>query len=147
MSDTTNDPHQLTRFIEAQRASYTRALAELRAGAKHSHFMWFIFPQLAGLGRSETALFYGIRSRAEAEAYWAHPILGPRLRECVEALLSVTGKSAYEILGTPDDLKLRSSLTLFAEVAGQAGNVFRRGLDRFFDGKPDPRTVELLARR
>jgi len=135
----------LQRFVSAQETTYDRALAELRAGQKRSHWMWFVFPQIAGLGSSPTAQRYAIRDRAEARAYLDHPLLGPRLVECAEALLAVEGRSAQQILGYPDDLKLRSSMTLFAEAAdaGPAA-VFRQVLDRYYDGEPDPATLERL---
>lgn len=140
----TDDPFDLQRFLDAQVDSYTRALAELRAGAKSSHWMWFIFPQLRGLGRSPVAARYGIEDRREAEAYLAHPVLGSRLVECCDTILGISGKSAHEIFGSPDDMKLRSCATLFAQVA-EPRSVFHRVLDRFFDGKPDQRTLELLV--
>jgi uncharacterized protein (DUF1810 family) len=132
----------LERFVEAQEPVYATALRELRQGRKQSHWMWFVFPQLRGLGASGTAWFYGIESRAEAEAYLDHPLLGPRLRECVETVNSTSGRSAVQIFGTVDAMKLRSSATLF-EVAG-GGPAFRRCLVTFFEGSPDPRTLELL---
>ena len=106
--------------------------------------MWFVFPQLAGLGLSATAVHYAIADLAEARAYLAHPLLGPRLEECARALLDVPGRTAHEILGSPDDLKLRSSMTLFAQVDG-ADPVFRRVLERYYDGEADARTLALLA--
>ena len=137
-----SDPHNLQRFIDAQEGIYETALAELRAGAKRSHWMWFIFPQLAGLGRSSTAQFYGIASLAEARAYLDHPLLGARLRECVEALLPWRGRPAEQILGPIDTLKLRSSLTLFDRV--EPRSVFAAGLAAFYEGAPDQRTLALL---
>jgi uncharacterized protein (DUF1810 family) len=137
------DPHDLERFVKAQARSYAQALAEIQAGYKVSHWMWYVFPQLDGLGSSPTARTYAIRSRAEAEAYLAHPTLGPRLVECAEAALSVKGRSAHDIFGSPDDLKLRSSATLFALVS-RPGSVFHRVLDRYFEGKPDAKTLGLL---
>ena len=106
------DPHDLSRFVQAQAADYARALDEIRSGRKRSHWMWYIFPQFAGLGSSPTSRRYAIKSLAEAEAYLRHPVLGPRLRACAEAVLAVEGRSASEIFGTPDDMKLRSSATL-----------------------------------
>lgn len=138
------DPHDLARFVRAQEAVYPSALAEIRAGRKRSHWMWFVFPQLAGLGSSPMARTYAIESLAEAEAYLRHPVLRPRLEECAEALLGVVGKTAHEIFGSPDDLKLRSSLTLFARVA-PAGSPFERVLEAYFAGRPDGRTLELLG--
>lgn len=142
----TSDRFALSRFLRAQENSYETALAELRRGAKSSHWMWFIFPQIAGLGSSPTAQLYAIKSREEAATYIAHPILGPRLIACAEALLAVESKSASEIMGYPDDLKLCSSATLFAEVS-QPGSVFHRLLDKFFNGKADSQTLALLAER
>jgi uncharacterized protein (DUF1810 family) len=139
-----SDPLNLDRFTAAQRDTYDRALAEIRAGRKRSHWMWFIFPQIAGLGSSPTSVYYAIRDRVEAEAYLAHPILGLRLVECVEALLALTGISAAEVFGHPDDLKLRSSATLFAEVS-PAESVFEQLLDKFFAGERDNRTLQLLS--
>ena len=120
-----------------------RALAEIRGGQKRSHWMWFIFPQIAGLGFSPTSQHYAIKSVAEARAYLDHPVLGARLLECAEAALSVDGRTAREIFGSPDDLKLRSSATLFASVSPE-GSVFHRLLDRFFDGAADEKTLALL---
>jgi uncharacterized protein (DUF1810 family) len=137
------DPHDLARFVDAQTGVYDRALSEIRGGRKRSHWMWFMFPQLAGLGFSATAQRYAISSRAEAAAYLAHPILGPRLVECAEAALAVEGRSAPDIFGSPDDLKLRSCATLFAQVS-PAGSVFKRLLDRYYGGEPDRQTLRLL---
>jgi uncharacterized protein (DUF1810 family) len=125
--------------VQAQGDSYPQVLAELRAGHKRSHWMWFIFPQCRGLGSSAASQHYAIRSRGEAEAYLRHPVLGPRLHECADALLAIQGRSAREILGSPDDLKLRSSATLFARVS-PSGSVFERLLARYFQGVPDPLT-------
>jgi uncharacterized protein (DUF1810 family) len=140
------DPYSLGRFVVAQEPVYKTVLAELRAGAKRSHWMWFIFPQIEGLGQSPTSKFYSIKSLDESRRYLAHPVLGPRLLECAETVLTVKGRSALEILGSPDDLKLKSSMTLFASVAG-AGAVFSSVLDKYFDGEQDQRTLQLLARR
>jgi uncharacterized protein (DUF1810 family) len=138
-----SDPHDLQRFIDAQESIYEIALAELRAGSKRSHWMWFIFPQLRGLGLSPTAQFYGIASLDEAAAYLEHPLLGTRLRECVDAILPWSGRlGAEDILGATDALKLRSSLTLFDHVEPNA--LFAAGLAAFFDGEPDQRTLALL---
>ncbi len=138
------DRHDLERFVEAQQPVFARALGEIRAGRKTTHWMWFVFPQLASLGRSAMARAYGLHGRDEALAYWRHPVLGPRLRECCEALLDLPGApSALQVLGSPDDLKLRSSLTLFAEVAPEEP-VFRALLERFYDGRPDPLTLERI---
>jgi uncharacterized protein (DUF1810 family) len=138
-----DDPHRLQRFVDAQAPVYAQVREELRAGAKTSHWMWFVFPQLRELGRSQTARLYGIGSLAEAQAYWRHPVLGPRMRECADLLLTHPDRSALQILGSPDDLKLRSSLTLFARAAPDAP-VFDRAPARFFAGAPDPRTLALL---
>ena len=132
----------LDRFVEAQDGVYDDALAELSAGRKRTHWMWFVFPQIAGLGSSPTAQRYAIRSLDEARAYLAHPVLGPRLRACAEALLAVQGRSAREIFGSPDDLKLRSSMTLFARAADDPAP-FQAVLDRYYDG-PDRLTLQLL---
>ena len=137
-----SDPYNLQRFVDAQDSIYETALAELRAGAKRSHWMWFIFPQLAGLGRSQTAQFYGIASLAEARAYLDHPLLGPRLRECVETLLPWRDRPAEQILGPIDLLKLRSSLTLFDRVDPQS--MFAAALAAFYEAAPDQRTLALL---
>lgn len=140
-----SDVFELQRFVDAQARNYDLALAELRAGRKDSHWMWYVFPQIAGLGVSAMAQTYAIGSLAEARAYLAHPVLGVRLLECVAAVVAVNGRSAREIFGGPDDMKLRSSLTLFARAA-PGGTLFRRALDLYFDGEPDPRTLEILAR-
>ena len=139
-----DDPHDLARFVEAQAGDYETALAEIRAGRKRSHWMWYIFPQIDGLGFSSMARRYAIKSLDEARAYRDHPVLGPRLVEITEAAFAVEGRSAHEIFGSPDDTKLRSCATLFARAASE-GSVFSRLLDRFFDGKPDVRTLELLG--
>ncbi|MDH5539239.1 MAG: DUF1810 domain-containing protein [Rhizobacter sp.] len=138
-----DDLFKLQRFIDAQDPVYDRVCAELAAGAKASHWMWFVFPQLAALGRSATARHFGITSRDEASAYVRHPLLGARLKQCTELMLAVQGKSALQILGPPDDLKLRSSMTLFAQVAPDEP-VYRQALDKYFGGNPDARTLELL---
>ena len=133
----------LQRFIDAQDGIFETALAEIQSGRKQSHWMWFVFPQLAGLGHSPTAQYYGIASLDEARAYLEHPLLGHRLRQCVEALLPWTGKrSPEEILGPIDSLKLRSSLTLFDQVA--PSDTFAAAIDAFFEGEPDERTLALL---
>ena len=137
------DPHNLTRFLDAQKSIYPQALAELQAGHKRSHWMWFIFPQLAGLGHSSTAQFYAIQSKEEAQAYLTHPTLGPRLVECAQALLQHEGKSATQLLRTPDDLKLRSSATLFAQLTPPV-SPFAQILKKYYNNQPDPKTLELL---
>jgi len=136
--------HDLDRFVAAQNPVYGQVLAELRAGRKRSHWMWFVFPQLDGLGRSPTAHHFAIKSREEGLQYLAHPLLGARLRECTETLIAVPDRSISEILGFPDDLKFRSSMTLFRELAGP-GSVFEQALGRFYDGEADNRTLELLG--
>ena len=138
-----DDSHHLRRFTDAQDGAFETALAELRAGAKQSHWMWFVFPQIAGLGRSPTASFYAIASADEARAYLAHPLLGARLRACAEALLAHRGRSAEAILGAVDAMKLKSSMTLFEAVAEDSAP-FAAVLDAFFDGERDPATLDLL---
>ena len=138
------DPYDLERFIAAQQPLYARVCAELAAGAKTSHWMWFVFPQLGALGRSATARHYGISGLAEAQAYWRHPLLGPRLAECTDLMLRIHGKTAREVLGPPDDLKFRSSMTLFERAAPDAP-VFGRALEQYFDGVRDPLTLQALA--
>lgn len=138
------DPPDLARFLEAQDGDYETALAEVRAGRKVTHWMWYVFPQVDGLGVSPTARRYAVRGRAEAAAYLRHPVLGPRLVACCEAALGVAGRSAHDIFGSPDDRKLRSSATLFAAVS-PPGSVFHRVLDRFFGGEPDGQTLRLLG--
>lgn len=137
------DDHDLERFVAAQAGTYDRALAELKAGAKRSHWMWFVFPQIAGLGQSAMARAYAIRSIGEARAYLVHPVLGPRLREASAAVLAAPG-SAEAIMGGIDAIKLRSSMTLFAHAAGEDGAVFRAVLDRFYGGREDGETVRRL---
>lgn len=134
----------LDRFVRAQAPIYAQAVAELKAGRKESHWMWFVFPQLRGLGRSEMAWEYGLAGRDEAAAYLAHPLLGPRLLACVDALLRHRDRDADAILGSIDALKLRSSLTLFAEVA-PAERRFRETLMAFYGGRPDAATLKLLG--
>ena len=138
------DTHDLGRFLQAQERDYERALSEIRSGRKQSHWMWYIFPQFAGLGFSVTSRKYAIGSLAEAEAYLRHEVLGPRLVACAEAALAVEGRSAREIFGSPDDLKLRSSATLFAHVSPE-GSVFHRLLEKYFGGDPDGATLRLVA--
>jgi uncharacterized protein (DUF1810 family) len=138
-----DDPFNLARFVHAQEYAYDTALEEIRGGRKRSHWMWFIFPQFAGLGHSPTATHYAIRSRDEAKAYLDHPVLGPRLAECAAAVLELEGVSAHDVFGYPDDLKLKSSMTLFALVSAQA-SVFREVLTKYFGGEPDEATVRLV---
>jgi uncharacterized protein (DUF1810 family) len=136
--------YDLQRFVDAQRDVYSTALAELRAGHKRSHWMWFIFPQVAGLGSSEMARRYAIASTDEAAAYLAHPVLGKRLRECASAVAMHDDRGVDEIFGHPDDLKFRSCMTLFADVAPDEA-IFQTCLDQFFDGVADSATIERLA--
>ena len=135
----------LSRFLKAQEHDYERALGEIRAGRKRSHWMWYIFPQIQGLGFSSTAQYYAICDLQEAKDYLAHPVLGARLKEISSALLDLEGLSASEIFGYPDDLKLRSCMTLF-RMADLNEPVFLEVLEKYYDGKPDSRTVELAAR-
>ncbi|HLK24945.1 MAG TPA: DUF1810 domain-containing protein [Caulobacteraceae bacterium] len=141
-----DDRFDLARFVAAQDGAYERAVQEIREGLKTSHWMWFIFPQLAGLGGSPMAMRYAIGSLEEARAYLAHPVLGPRLVACVETLNGLSGRSAEAIFGFPDVLKLRSCLTLFAEAASDAAP-FRAALERYYAGERDDRTLALLAQR
>lgn len=140
----TDDPHDLNRFVQAQADGFELALSEIRNGRKQSHWMWYIFPQFDGLGFSPASKRYSIKSIAEAEAYLGHPVLGPRLLECAEAVLRVEGRSASEIFGCPDDLKLGSCATLFARVS-TPGSVFDRLLGKYFRGERDDRTLGLLG--
>jgi uncharacterized protein (DUF1810 family) len=143
MTTPESDPFHLQRFVDAQASVYNHVLAELRDGRKLSHWMWFIFPQIAGLGSSPMAQHYAISGRAEAEAYLAHPTLGPRLRECTGLVNQVHNRTISDIFGYPDDLKFRSSITLFRSVApGEA--VFSASLDKYFAGEPDPATLARL---
>lgn len=133
----------LSRFLEAQSGSYERALQELRAGDKRSHWMWYVFPQFDGLGMSSMSRRYAIRSLEEAREYLRHPVLGPRLVECTKAVNAVAGRSVHEIFGSPDDVKFRSSMTLF-ELASSPGSEFSAALDKYFSGERDARTKELV---
>jgi uncharacterized protein (DUF1810 family) len=138
-----SDPHNLQRFLDAQAPVYEQVLAELRDGRKRTHWMWFIFPQIAGLGSSPMARHFAISGRAEALAYLAHPILGPRLRECTQRVNQIPTRAIADIFGYPDDLKFRSSVTLFAAVApGEA--VFQQALETYFNAQPDSATLALL---
>lgn len=139
------DPFNLNRFIEAQRSNYITALSELKRGRKESHWIWYIFPQVIGLGHSEMAKAYAIGSWEEGIAYLEHAILGPRLRECAAALMAHKGREIREIMFSPDDLKLRSSMTLFAALAG-AGSVFHQVIEVFYGGTLDPLTEAFLAK-
>jgi uncharacterized protein (DUF1810 family) len=141
---TPDDPYDLNRFVEAQAVNYSEAITELRSARKRSHWMWYVFPQIAGLGHSSMSERYAIRNEGEARAYLAHPVLGQRLIECAEAVLHTDRRTAAEIFGSPDDLKLRSCATLFARVSGD-GSVFQKLLDKYFAGKPDASTVEILS--
>lgn len=136
------DPYDLDRFVEAQAADYARAVSELRAGRKQSHWMWYVFPQIDGLGHSPMSRRYSIKSAAEAKAYLDHLVLGARLRECFAVVCGVAGRSAREIFGSPDDLKLRSCATLFGSVSDEP--IFEQVLEKYFDGKPDEETLRLL---
>ncbi|HTP76972.1 MAG TPA: DUF1810 domain-containing protein [Rhizomicrobium sp.] len=139
-----DDPFDLERFVAAQARVIDAVRSELRAGRKASHWMWFVFPQIAGLGHSAMAARYAIASPDEARAYLAHPVLGPRLVECTELVLAVERRSAHQIFGSPDDLKFRSCMTLFSRVA-PAGSPFERALARYFGGEPDAATLERLS--
>jgi uncharacterized protein (DUF1810 family) len=137
-------PHDLNRFVQAQQDDYERALSEIQSGRKRSHWMWYVFPQFDGLAFSSTSKHYAIKSVDEARAYLDHPVLGPRLLACAEAAVRVEGRSATEIFGSPDDLKLRSCATLFASVS-PPGSVFHRLLDKYYQGEPDGKTLRLLG--
>ena len=145
LSSDAADPFDLQRFVDAQDRAYDTALDELRSGRKRGHWIWFVFPQLQGLGRSPTAMRYGISSIDEAVAYLDHPVLGPRLRECARVVAGIQGSSADDIFGWPDNLKVRSSMTLFARATVDNAD-FRAVLDRLYDGVEDALTVEQLAR-
>ncbi|MGE6780924.1 DUF1810 domain-containing protein [Ensifer adhaerens] len=140
------DPFDLQRFVTAQDRVYAAVLDELRQGRKQTHWMWFVFPQLAGLGHSVMAERYALSGLDQASAYLVHPVLGPRLRECTELVNSVSGKSAHDIFSSPDDMKFRSSMTLFAEVEKE-GSPFVEALERYFAGERDRRTLDILAPR
>lgn len=135
----------LSRFVEAQESDFPQALSEIKSGRKRSHWMWYIFPQLEGLGRSSTSQFYGIKDLSEAEDYLHHPLLGSRLAEISTELLKLEKNNANAIFGSPDDLKLKSSMTLFTKVPG-APPVFRDVLNKFFGGSQDQKTIELLEK-
>jgi uncharacterized protein (DUF1810 family) len=139
-----DDPYDLGRFVKAQEGDYDQALSEITSGRKRSHWMWYIFPQIDGLAFSSTSKHYAIKSLDEARAYLEHPVLGPRLREIAEAVVGVEGRTAREIFGSPDDLKLRSCATLFACVS-PAGSVFERLLAKYYRGQRDDRTLQLLG--
>ena len=137
------DQYELKRFVDAQEGVYEQACAELRAGRKRSHWMWFVFPQIRGLGSSPTAVRFAISGMEEARAYLEHPMLGPRLRECAGIVVGVEGRSAEEIFGYPDDLKFHSSMTLFAKAAEEAG-MFGEALEKYFGGEMDRGTLERI---
>ena len=144
---TDDDPLDLNRFTLAQEGVYPRVLMELERGQKQTHWMWYIFPQIAGLGESETATFYAIKSHEEARQYFNHPILGKRLLECSEAVFAIQGRSVSDIFAFPDDLKLKSSMTLFAhfvEENSKENSIFVRVLDKYFAGERDMKTIQLL---
>lgn len=138
------DPHHLQRFVDAQASVYDTVVAELRAGRKRTHWIWFVFPQLSGLGRSVTAQRYGIASLDEARAYLAHDVLGPRLRECTRLVNAISGATVDEIFGAPDNLKVRSSMTLFAAATDDNAD-FVALLDRFYGGERDEATLARLS--
>jgi len=139
------DRFDLQRFVAAQAPVFASALEELRKGRKRTHWMWFVFPQLRGLGSSSMAAFYGIGSLEEARAYLAHRLLGPRLVLCTETVLGINGKTLHDIFGSPDDIKFRSSMTLFARASDDDAAVFKRALDLYCQGRPDDRTLALLG--
>ena len=139
-----SDPYNLDRFVQAQAEDYDTALAEIRRGRKRSHWMWYVFPQFAGLGSSPMSQRYAITSLRECEAYVRHPLLGPRLRTCSEAVLAIDGRSASDIFGDPDDMKLKSSATLFGCVSPN-GSVFDRIIDKYFYGQADALTLRLVG--
>lgn len=138
------DPYDLGRFLQAQEGDYEQALSEIESGRKRSHWIWYIFPQIDGLGSSSTSKRYAIKSLDEARAYLDHPILGPRLRECAEAVVRLEGRTAREIFGSPDDLKLKSCATLF-ECVSPPGSVFERLLTKYYQGRRDDKTLHLLG--
>jgi uncharacterized protein (DUF1810 family) len=141
----TDDPFDLNRFVTAQAPVFDTVLEELQAGRKRTHWMWFIFPQLRGLGQSATARFYGIGTLDEARAYYAHSLLGPRLARSTRTALESNARSLHDIFGSPDDVKFRSSMTLFEAAVPEAGPVFAQALDRWCPGERDPRTLQLIA--
>ena len=137
------DRFNLQRFVDAQTPIFQRVTSELKAGRKMSHWMWFIFPQIHGLGNSPTAIEYAISGLEEAHAYLAHPVLGPRLKECTQLVLTIENSSAAQVFGSPDDIKFRSCMTLFAQVS-EEGNTFTRALEKYFRGIPDRMTLDRL---
>jgi uncharacterized protein (DUF1810 family) len=142
MSDA--DPFDLERFVTAQAPVFPTVLSELKAGRKRTHWMWFVFPQLRGLGHSSMATFYGLPSLAEARAYLAHPVLGSRLELCTRTILEIPNGSLHQIFGSPDDMKFQSSMTLFALAAADPASLFYKALDRWCSGTLDPQTLKLL---
>ncbi|NHK28592.1 DUF1810 family protein [Parvularcula flava] len=146
MAGEATDPFDLERFVEAQKGFYDKALDELRAGCKRTHWIWFIFPQIEGLGHSPTAIHYSISGKDEAAAYADHPVLGPRLIECTEAVLAIDSSDATAVFGHPDNLKFRSSMTLFEAATGNDlfGPLFSKALEKFYDGERDGHTLERL---
>ncbi|HET7060617.1 MAG TPA: DUF1810 domain-containing protein [Nitrosospira sp.] len=140
------DPYNLRRFLDAQQPVYEAVRGELKDGCKRSHWMWFVFPQIEGLGQSHMAGKYAIKSREEGNAYLDHPVLGHRLRECAALVANLDGLLIEDIFGYPDDLKFRSSMTLFGEIA-PGGGIFRECLEKYFEGKPDVKTLALLSAR
>lgn len=139
------DPFQLQRFVDAQNRVYDQVCAELRQGKKRSHWMWFVFPQIKGLGHSALAVMFAISGRREAQAYLRHQVLGQRLRDCTQLVLGVEGRTIHDIFGSPDDMKFRSCMTLFAAVAAPEDRLFADALQNYFDGEGDPLTEEALA--
>ena len=139
-----NDRYDLNRFVSAQSSSYDCVLTELKQGKKMSHWMWYIFPQIEGLGHSSTAKLFSIKSKNEVKAYLAHPILGERLKNCTQLVNDIEGHTANGIFGHPDDLKFRSSMTLFAYIEGNS-SIFERVLSKYYAGKPDELTLEILG--
>jgi uncharacterized protein (DUF1810 family) len=142
-SHSSTDPYNLQRFVLAQAPVFDRVLHELKAGTKMGHWMWFIFPQIRGLGRSPVSMEFAISGRAEAHAYLQHPLLGPRLKNCTRLVLQTKGSSASDIFGSPDDVKFRSSMTLFAQVSPD-DDIFQKALQQYFDGVPDQLTLDRL---
>jgi uncharacterized protein (DUF1810 family) len=142
---TTDDPYDLCRFVVAQGPVFDTVLAELRDGRKRTHWMWFVFPQLRGLGPSATAQAYGVSSLEEARAYLAHPLLGERLVRCTDAVIGIRHRRLREIFGTPDDLKFCSCMTLFSMAAGDAGSIFEQAVEQLCEGRMDVRTLDLLG--
>jgi len=139
-----NDHYNLQRFLDAQESDYATALAEIKSGRKRSHWMWYIFPQIQGLGFSETSKYYAIKNLGEARAYLAHPVLGTRLAQISCVLLSLPGNNPTQVFGSPDDMKLKSCMTLFASVPGTV-NLFQQVLDKYFTGEKDARTLQLIG--